>query len=298
MNVLIVLNYNDYVTTNDFVLKVKDYSSVDYVIVVDNMSTDNSYEALLPLDQLDNVDVVRTPHNGGYGYGNNFGIDYARRKFSEIDNFIISNPDVKVSNDSIKNILVKLSENKKVSAASGLVKDAQGKTVHNFAWKVPDYCMMLQNTSIILTKLSMKLKISRFYGIPEHSDVKYVEVLSGCFFIIKHKAFKAINFFDESTFLYNEENIIFFQLKELGYKQIVLLDEEIIHFEGQSISRSVKNFFKMQSIVKQSELVYLKKYLKINQFSRVIYEIFFLVGCIEKWTISAIRRNLHLNKDH
>lgn len=39
----VVLNYNDYKTTTDFVLRVKEMKSIDLIVVVDNYSTDDSF---------------------------------------------------------------------------------------------------------------------------------------------------------------------------------------------------------------------------------------------------------------
>ena len=46
-NVMVILNYNDYNTTSDYLELIGNYKCLDYIIVVDNNSTDNSYQKLL-----------------------------------------------------------------------------------------------------------------------------------------------------------------------------------------------------------------------------------------------------------
>ena len=45
----VILNYNDWNTTAGLVNHIKDFGNLDYVIVVDNASTDNSAEKLKDL---------------------------------------------------------------------------------------------------------------------------------------------------------------------------------------------------------------------------------------------------------
>ena len=43
----IILNYNDALTTIHLLEFIKDYSILDFIVVVDNCSTDDSWEKLL-----------------------------------------------------------------------------------------------------------------------------------------------------------------------------------------------------------------------------------------------------------
>ena len=46
----VVLNYNDAVTTIDFVERIKIMDSIDLIVVIDNCSTDDSYIQLKMLE--------------------------------------------------------------------------------------------------------------------------------------------------------------------------------------------------------------------------------------------------------
>lgn len=43
----LILNYNDSETIENLLNKIKNYNIIDHIIVVDNKSSDNSYEQLL-----------------------------------------------------------------------------------------------------------------------------------------------------------------------------------------------------------------------------------------------------------
>ena len=43
---LVVLNYNDYKTTIKLIKMIKNYKSIDLIVIVDNCSTDKSYKKI------------------------------------------------------------------------------------------------------------------------------------------------------------------------------------------------------------------------------------------------------------
>ena len=84
----VILNYNDAQTTMKLTESWKNSKVIRNIIIVDNCSTDDSWEKLgefkeeFASDHPDDPDKVqlhlfRTTENGGYGSGNQAGIDYA-----------------------------------------------------------------------------------------------------------------------------------------------------------------------------------------------------------------------------
>lgn len=226
MNVMIILNYNDHLMTTSYLQKIKDYAILDKIIVVDNNSTDNSFEVLSQFSS-DKIIVLSAPENQGYASGNNVGLNYAFKHY-DVENFIISNPDIEVSENVIKSICECL-DKKDFITATGLIKNKAGFVAKNFAWYLPKYYHILSETFILSTMILKKFNLSRFYQLDDKSDIKKVEVLSGCFFAINAKVFRDIGFFDERTFLYGEENCLFYKIEKLGYKNGVLLNQDVIH---------------------------------------------------------------------
>ena len=73
----IILNYNDAATAMGLADEIRGYPCLDSIVLVDNCSTDDSWEQLKTLRHTDKVHVLRTEENGGYGMGNQAGINYA-----------------------------------------------------------------------------------------------------------------------------------------------------------------------------------------------------------------------------
>jgi len=291
MNIMVVLNYNDYETTYKFITKIITYSILDKIIVVDNCSTDGSYLLLKEL-KSEKIDVISTKKNSGYTGGNNVGIKFAESYYKPT-NLIISNPDIEVLEKSIYNICNFLNGHKDVAAASGLIHDTSNNIVDNFAWKLSTYKIVLINTFMLMSKLFEKIfNISKHYDKKElnSKEVVYVEVLSGCFFIIKDSVMQEINYFDERTFLYNEENILAYKIKERNYKQCVLCNEKIIHYQGVSVSKSLKSWHEKNKIIENSYRIYLKNYLKVSKLQILIFLVLFNVGKYEKFILLKLKR--------
>lgn len=271
MTIAIVLNYNDFENTYNFVNSTQNYISIDKIIIVDNCSSDSSYEQLLNEKFNRKVELIKTKSNEGYGSGNNFGIKYAEEKYSP-QNFIISNPDIEVKNVTIEKILFFLKSNSEASAATGLIHTSQGEIAKNFSWRQPSFRDVLLDNSFILKIISEKLfKSSNRYSINKIDfPIMKVDVLSGCFFVIKADKLREVDYFNENTFLYHEENILFGKLNK-KYKQFVLTNEKIIHNQGGTISKNINSWKVKSSWFVESGEVYLKEYLKVKKIYRLMY---------------------------
>lgn len=294
MNIMIILNYNDHETTLNYLDQIENYSILDKVIVVDNYSTDSSYSILKTRESW-KIDIVQTDQNRGYATGNNFGIKYAERKYKP-KNIIISNPDIIISEKSISSICDLLNSNEDVAAASGLIHDIKGDVVSNFAWRLPDYKDFIINSFLTVSKMYNKIaRNSQFYNrkqVLNKCDILNAEVLSGCFFIIKYQVIKDIDYFDERTFLYNEENILSYKIKHIGLKQCILLSEKVTHLQGITIKKNIKNWNEKNKILFSSEKVYLINYLKVPKVKIFIYYILFNIGKYEKFAIINLKQKL------
>ena len=290
MNVMVVLNYNDSETTIRFLKKTRDYSVLDKIIVVDNCSTDGSYERLFEF-KSEKVDVVRTEKNEGYASGNNYGIKYAEKCYNP-QKIVISNPDIEVSEESIRKICGYLDAHGDVAAATGLIYNEAGQVVSNYAWKLPTYSSILLDCFLLLSLFCRKvLNMGMRYQKPtvETDKIIFVDVLPGCFFVIKGEKMASVGYFDERTFLYSEESILAFKLKERGYRQVVLCDEPITHYGGVSVNKSIKSWRRKSKILESSRKVYLRNYLKVSELKVHLFVLLFNLGKYERYVLLRLR---------
>ena len=276
-NVMVILNYNDYKTTLDYLEMIKSYKSLDLIIVVDNNSTDNSYEELKKIKN-NKIIILRSDKNGGYGYGNNIGIKFAIKKYKKC-NIIISNPDIEVTDDTIKQMSEYSSNNPNVAIVSPVIKEHE---TLNRGWKLScGYKEMLLSIPLIGRKL--KNKIIGYSNSHYKKERSKVDVISGCFFMIKSNIFKRINYFDENLFLYYEENVICSKIKKLNYDVMVLNYCSVIHNHSVSIDKS-HNVLSKYIILKKSQMYYLDNYVNCSKLSKKLIQIFSKIMIKKYWS--------------
>lgn len=278
---IIILNYNDYETTYDMLNRIKYFKEIDIIVVVDNMSLDNSYERLKKIEN-EKIKVISSNENKGYASGNNVGIKYLVNNY-KVDNIIISNPDIILKDSDIKILKDDLKNNKNIDIISPYI-DERGKISRG--WKLPRYIdELLCNMNFFHKIGENNLKYKDDYY---KDDLTKVDVVSGCFFMIRKESFEKIGYFDENTFLYYEENIIGKKLKDNNMNTYVDKRVNIIHNLSISVNKSF-NSIKKYKILKQSQKYYQKEYNKLNIFGMILLRFVYYISLIISYIVCFFR---------
>ena len=255
---LVVVNYNDYVNTINFINSMKKYDIIKHIVIVDNCSTDNSFVELKK-NVSERIILLKNDSNKGYGSGINLGSKYLIEKYN-VKNIIVSNTDIIVnSEEDLKKMINYLK--KDIVLVGPNVLENGGV---NRGWKIPSvWDDVVLNIPIIHRKLRKKLL---FYKENDYKDeTTFVEVLSGCFFIICADALKKINFFDENVFLYYEENVLATKLKNNGLKSIIANSVNVIHNHSVTIDSNMNRIKKYKEL-KKSQKYFHKNYSHSSLF--------------------------------
>lgn len=242
---IIVLNYNDYKETQKCIDKLIEFGVEERIVIVDNKSTNESFEILKKIYYNNkDIDVIRTEKNGGYSYGNNYGMKFSIKKYPNVQYFCIMNPDVLIMNKNIfDNLVSKIEKNDTISAISPVMLPNGKYNSKSICWDIPTEKTIYYNHIMFLKNQERKQVIK----VDENYLAK-VEVIPGSFFVIKRKDIEEIGWLDENSFLYNEENILANKLR-LANKSVALsMDDYYCHNHKKS-----------------DEKIGLKKKLKINK---------------------------------
>ena len=271
---IVIVNYNDFRKTWDFIDSIKDYRSLSEIVVVDNGSTDSSFKELKKLGK-NNITVLRSNENKGYSFGNNIGIKYLSDK---VDYILISNPDVVVEERIIKKLKEDLDNNPDVALVAPIVEQ-NGELLKG--WRLPK------------VKDEIKLNLIKYYGSFEkplrYDEKRYsdeltrVDAVLGCFFMIRRDVFNLVGNFDDSVFLFYEENILATKLKRINKKSYIDNKTKIIHKGSTTINKHFTEIEKYK-MLKDSQKYYVKYYLHANVFQifvlRFIYRITLIITYI------------------
>ncbi len=268
---LVVLNYNDADTVFEFIDFVHTYSQIDHIVIVDNASSDDSYDRFTTL-KSDKIHVIRADENLGYAGGNNLGIRYAMEHFDS-KYIIISNPDVFFEERIVPAMREALSQQDVACAACKMICTTRVMPV---AWKLPTYTDCVIEQFRILSKifhLGTEYKEAELTG-----DIVPVDVLPGSLYMADTAKLQEVGFLDENTFLYYEENILGYRLRDKGYKQLLLLNESYDHKHSVSIDKSMRSLSHKFEIAYKSRSYYCHQYLGINKLQAAWLKLTFRIG--------------------
>lgn len=260
--VYMIINYNDASSVLDLWNQIKDYTSIDEVLVVDNHSSDDSFSVLKKIKQK-KLRVIQTKSNLGYGSAINYGTNDVLERYS--DAYIaISNADIVVSSEKDLITLTKGLEEKGVGITAPTIIE---HGVKNRGWKMPTPMQDILENFVYFGKKFQKRKM-----YPEsHYQKKtcVVDVVSGCVFFMKASTVRDAGYFDENVFLYYEENIMAKKLQKLHLKSVLYNKICFIHNHSVSIDKSVKRLNKYK-ILKKSQAYFEKHYNHANHLEQFL----------------------------
>lgn len=258
----LIINYNDYETTQKILENIKDYKVIDKIVVVDNNSTDDSFNKLSSIS-CKKLDVIKNFENKGYGSGINFGSKYITDNLGDCY-IVVSNPDIIIyCEEDLKKLIDSFDDETAIIAP--IIKEHEGL---NKGWKVPTPIQdSLLNIIYIHRFLRPKMLFykEQFYN---HELVE-VEAVSGCFFLINSLFLREANYFDENLFLYYEENVIAKKLQKIHKKTKINTNVEVFHNHSVTIDKNINRIRKYKEL-KKSQIYFQTKYNRANLLEIVL----------------------------
>ncbi len=267
---VVILNYKNYDLTNDAITSLVnskfDDSTVLEFYIVDNRSENDSLEEMKKFVSKNSFDkgnefhFIQSNINGGYAKGVNQGI---RSAVSNGCDYIATvNPDITVKEDSI-NELHRSLKGSDYGIMGPKIYDKEGNIDRTCARKEPTLGVYFFCTGLFNRLFPNNHYIKKHYIDIEnvHKSIIDVDIVSGAFMLFKRSALIEIDYFDENTFLYNEEMIISERLKMKNYKTGVNTKSFVYHLGGGSSTNLKTASFLYRELLKSSEY-YLSRYKK------------------------------------
>lgn len=283
----IIVNYNDAVTTRKLVSQIRDYKSLDFIVVVDNKSQDDS---VLQLSDLvsEKVVLLESSKNGGYGAGNNLGIKYAYENLKS-DYVLIANPDVEFEESSLLKLQDALTRNQNAAVSAGVQTNVDGRP-----WKdVPVWKYVLNMSLFFDEWIHIRSYAKKYF---ENKKECSVYAVPGSMLLVDAKKMMSVGGYDEDFFLYYEEHVLAEKMKKAGYETIFLPDAGYIHNHHVSIRKAFKRWSPQRLLRCKSCLLFLKKYKQISSFSLLLAELFVQYVKVEMFFYDIYRRFMPLKK--
>jgi len=249
---IIIVNWNTKALLCDCLKSIyKQVGDVDFeVIVVDNASTDGSVDMVNR--EFPEVIIISNSENRGFAAANNQGIAIAKGRY-----VLLLNSDTIVLGNAVMKTVV-FSDSHPECGVVGCRVLNPDKSLQRTCFMFPSILNMLLSLSY-LYKLFPK---SKFFGREQmtwwnRNDTREVDVVTGCFMLIRRKAIKQVGIMDERFFMYGEETDWCYRFKQAGWKVMFTPCAEIIHLGGAS-TEQMKPEMTLQ--LRGSILLFMKKH--------------------------------------
>lgn len=276
----VIVNYNDWKRTLDLVCRIVDYTSLAYIIVVNNASTDNSNEKLSAYHHPKYI-YLESDKNGGYGYGNNIGV----RKACElgVEYILIANPDVDFSNQCIEHMV-----NTILRVPTCAVIGAKETYLGTYGWKYTSGLNDVLSTSLVFNKLLRKRYYQKSYF--ENKKIAKIDIIPGCFLLTRAEVMINYGMYDEEFFLYEEEKVLYKKFHDAGFISLLDLNASFEHHHIEDSKQGIKKCLITKRRLIRSKRLFLKKYRHFNLIQLKASDIFFSFCILEMLIYSTLRK--------
>lgn len=258
---VVLLNHKGSHYIEDLYLNISNKIGVEFekwlFLIVDN-SLDEKETFFIKdfAHKRSNVKVIFSKENKGYAHGNNLGLRYLSE--NSIKYGLIVNPDIIfLTQNFLSQFIDLIKSNKDISIIGPKLLDPLGKEITT------------------ITKLNFINAVIDYDPSFVGSDPKNVYATMGCCLFLDLISLKEVNFLDEGTFLYREEQILAEKLivnKMLWYVLPVI---EVIHNHSRK-TQSPSKLLRHKLYEYESTKLYFVKYLDYRGLYVFAYLILFL----------------------
>jgi len=199
------------------------------IIVFDNNSNDGSADAI-EAEFVDTITLVRSEKNLGFAAGNNEAVKKVSGEY-----IVLLNPDTVVLNSAIDALLEFAEENASSKIWGGRTVFADGRLNARSCWGKQTLwglvCQVLGLTSVFSGITFFNPEV---IGGWDRNGDRSVDIVSGCFLMIKHTFWNDLGGFDQAFFMYGEEADLCLRAKKSDAHPAVTSKATIIHIGGAS----------------------------------------------------------------
>lgn len=230
---IIVVNYNTVNLTLDCIDSIyrETTNKLFEVVLWDNNSQDRSKFELRDIDtRYDNLSVIFSMVNIGFAQANNFASKRAHGRY-----ILLLNPDTVVLDNAIDRLVEFADATPDYDIFGGSTFWPDGCRNPTSCWGRPTIWSMF-TMSVGFASIFRR---SRLFNPESYSWWKWdrpreVDIVTGCFLLIRRDLWTNIRGFDPGFFMYGEDADLCLRARSNGSKCIVYPEAKIIHYEGAS----------------------------------------------------------------
>jgi GT2 family glycosyltransferase len=275
---IIVVSFNTRVMTLECLRSVQaETRDIEFeIIVVDNNSPDGSAAAIKA--EFPDVSLTALKENIGFAPANIVAAKAARGR-----RLLLLNPDTVILDGAIDRLVAFANETPSCRIWGGRTLYGDRSVNPASCWRRMTLWSLACST-FGLTRLAPSSPIfnSEAYGGWNRGSVRYVDIVSGCLFLIDRDLWDELGGFDPAFFMYGEEADLCHRARKRGARPIVTPSATIIHYGGAStISTSKQQFL----LLKGKATLLNRHWWPV---SRRLGRILFPLGILVRWWASRL----------
>jgi GT2 family glycosyltransferase len=220
---ILSLNKLPYLGEDD-VHSVTQHYFLKEIIVVDNASTDGTCDYVR--EHFPHVRVIRNDKNIGFGRACNVGLRSIDTEF-----VLLMNPDARLRKNTLVDLMHAAGTYPDAALLAPQLFDALGHMYFNFRQNVFDF---EKNPT----------------ALSQADGDTCVEFITGALWLGRMAALRHIGFFDDTIFMYCEDDDICLRLKMMRYPMMIIAGASAVHFGGMSSPKGGRmEFFKQRHMM-------------------------------------------------
>jgi GT2 family glycosyltransferase len=231
---IVIINWNGWAVLRNCLASIYDSpQGVEFeVIVVDNASSDESVRSIER--EFSKVIVLRNERNLGFAAANNQAFSVAKGR-----HVLLLNNDTLVLPEALQES-VRYLDRDSTCGALGCRVEFPDRSFQTSCYQFNDLLELFMLRILPLGSVKgERFNIGRYWG-KQFQTPTSVDVVAGCFLMVRREVIKAVGGFDEDFFMYGEDEEWCSRIKKAGWKIIYFPKVTIIHIHRYSSSKARK----------------------------------------------------------
>lgn len=198
------------------------------IIVVDNNSSDGSADAIAAHHSRPRL--IRSTGNLGFARANNLAAIEARGEY-----LLLLNPDTVVLDHAIDKLVAFARQHPEAGIWGGRTLFGDGSLNPSSCWgRMTPWNLFCRASGLTGVFPSFEFTNGESYGAWRRDSVREVDIVSGCFFLIRRQLWDRLGGFDPIYFMYGEEADLCLRARSFGARPMLTPEATIIHYGGAS----------------------------------------------------------------
>jgi GT2 family glycosyltransferase len=206
------------------------------VFVVDNNSVDGSCDMVR--ERFPDAILIDNKENLGFSKANNQAIRVSTGEYA-----LLLNPDTVVEEDTFEKVVNFMDEHPDAGGLGCKMIDGKGKFLPESKRGLPTPQVAFYKMIGLSRIFPKSKKFGRYHlGYLDDDEVHEIEILAGCFMLMRKSVLDKVGLLDEDFFMYGEDIDLSYRIILGGYKNYYYPHTRIIHYKGESTKKSSVNY--------------------------------------------------------